>query len=499
MGDIYKVSLTQTNGDVQAESVVSSGISVCNEKRNLVERPIGMCCKNVFLVMLAAVLMNGCSTYKPMPLTQQAVADGLTGPDIGDIRIKAKEIKHPLLKPIEFNNRDGLSPDEAAVLAVLANPNLRAIRDRRAIAEAQLLQSGILPNPQLDLSLDTPTGGNTTGAVNGYIAGLSWDITELLTHSTRISASEKNKASVAVDVAWQEWQIAEAAKVAVYDLFSVRNQLALAVESDKRLKENLSTVQKATQAGLMTALDISAAETASHQAHAAVLELQKQESEQQSILNQTLGLNADANMILQDDIELPVSMETPSCDKLLNELENRRLDLVALRFGYESQQDNLRAAVLNQFPRINIGVNNARDTGNVITTGLGITIDLPVFNRNQGQIAVESATRQQLFDEYVNRVFEARATIAKLVADMPVIMNQIKTTQSAVVSGEKLVETYRIAVSEGQADVLSYYNVWNELTNSRIEIVKLKQQLIDTRIALELATGLYDIDKAASQ
>ena len=199
-------------------------------------------------------------------------------------------------------------------------------------------------------------------------------------------------------------------------------------------------------------------------------------------------------MTLQKDIELPVSMEIPTTDKLLNELEKRRLDLVALKLGYESQQDSLRAAVLNQFPRINIGFNKARDTGNVVTTGFGITIDLPVFNRNQGQIAIERATRQQLFDEYVDRVFEARTIITKLSANIPVIIDQIGTAQAIVVSGKKLVETYRNAVEKGQVDVLSYYTAWNDLTQRQIEIIKLKQQLIDTRIALELATGLYSLN-----
>ena len=67
--------------------------------------------------------------------------------------MQAKEIKHPLLKPIDFDIRNGLSPDEAAVLAVIANPKLRASRDERQLAAAQLLQAGILPNPQFSYAL----------------------------------------------------------------------------------------------------------------------------------------------------------------------------------------------------------------------------------------------------------------------------------------------------------------------------------------------------------
>jgi len=41
----------------------------------------------------------------------------------------------------------GIGPDEAAAIALYSNPALRAIRDRRGLAAAQLIQAGILPNP----------------------------------------------------------------------------------------------------------------------------------------------------------------------------------------------------------------------------------------------------------------------------------------------------------------------------------------------------------------
>jgi outer membrane protein TolC len=445
--------------------------------------------------LIILVCFGGCQRYQAMLLDKAAVENALALPSEQALHVKAQSLNHPAIPPVTLNRADGLSPDEAAVLAVLINPSLKAARDKRGIAAGQLVEAGLLPNPQLGISRDVPTGGTTEDTVNAYGVGVNWDVTELISRSARISAAQKNKASIDLDIAWQEWQVAGAAKAAVYDLFSLQSQLDLAIESDRRLEENLAVVQRAVGAGLMTELDISAAQTASHQAHAAVLDTQKQISEQKVALNQILGLNADADTALQHDIELPASLNIPTADTLLNELDKRRLDLVALKLGYESQQDTLRAAVLNQFPRINIGVNKARDTGNVITSGIGVTIDLPVFNRNQGQIAIERATRQQLFDEYVNRVFETRAMITKLSADMPVIIQQIETAQAAAESGKRLVETYQAALKEGQADVLSYYTAWNEQTQKQMEIIKLKQQLMDTRIALELETGLYNLNE----
>jgi outer membrane protein, heavy metal efflux system len=443
-----------------------------------------------FLIFVTA----GCQQYHPLPLDEKEVAKALTMPDEQVLKVKAETLSHPMIHPIKLDFSNGLSPDEAAVLAVLINPSLKVVRDRRGIAAGELIDAGILPNPSLGLSMDIPTRSNPPDTFRGYTAGLGWDVSEILARGAKIKAATKNKSSVDLDVAWQEWQVSQAAKQAVYDLYSLKKQIALAQESDNRLKENLKTVKEALQQGLMTEMYYSAAETASYQAHSIVLDLRKQISEQGLMMKQALGFDIDANTIIEKDINLPATLKVPGNGELVKNIEKQRLDLIALKYGYESQQENLRAAVINQFPKVNIGFNKARDTGDVKTIGYELSVELPIFNRNQGQIAIQKATRQQLFDEYVSRIFDTKNSIAKLTANIPIIIEQIKTIEAETVSGKKLVETYRIATEKGQADVLSYYTAWNDLTQNQIEVYKLKQQLIDSRIALELETGLYNIE-----
>jgi len=106
--------------------------------------------KNLSLILAAFLpLLYGCATYHPEPIDGPAVGDALMPPAMEVVRIKAGVIKHPILRPVDFDIRDGLSPDEAAVMAVIANPALRAVRDLRGVAGAQIIQAGILPNPRL--------------------------------------------------------------------------------------------------------------------------------------------------------------------------------------------------------------------------------------------------------------------------------------------------------------------------------------------------------------
>lgn len=452
---------------------------------------------NYFLILLIASLQAGCVRFHPQPLGKDSAEQALRPPDLAVVRVQAQSLKHPLLRPISFDERDGLSPDEAAVLAVLANRSLRAVRDRRGMASAQLLQAGLLPNPQLSYSLDVPTGGSTAGTINAYGLGLSWDASQLITRSARVRSAASQQAAVDLDVAWQEWQVAQAAKTAVYRLVSLTGQIALTTEMDRRLTNNLNLVLQAADKQLISELDVAAAEAASNQAHAKVLDLAKQREDQRLMLNRLLGLPPETRVALQKETKLPAQLVSLPTDQLLQDLEQRRLDLVALRRGYESQDATVRAAILAQFPRINLGVNRARDTGNVITTGFGVSVDLPIFDRNQGQIAREYATRQTLFDEYVNRVFEARADVTALAANLRALNGQIETAQAAEPGLQRLVEAYRRATNQGQADVLSYYTAWNNLSQQQIEILSLQQQLAETRIALELATGLFRIGEPA--
>jgi len=215
---------------------------------------------------LAAVALAGCQAYHARPLTARAVEQALTPPPAATLRVEAQSLGHPILPPMALDLADGLSPDEAAVLAVLVNPSLRSVRDARALADAQLLQAGLLPNPTLSASVDVPVAGTTGGTTNAFGAGVDWDLKALVGRRAGAEAARAGRKAVDLDVAWQEWRTAQAARLAVYNLLALDQQVALTREMDKRLADNLDLVRNAVGHGLMTALDLAAAETAANQA-----------------------------------------------------------------------------------------------------------------------------------------------------------------------------------------------------------------------------------------
>jgi outer membrane protein, heavy metal efflux system len=426
-----------------------------------------------------------------MPLNQTTIVAGLTAPTTEAIRAQAREIRHPILKPLNFDISNGLSPDEAAILAVIANPGLRASRDQRKLTAAQLLQAGILPNPQLSYGMDIPTAGITQGTFNAFNLGLNWEITSTISRGAKLAAAKSDAASVDLEIAWREWQIAQAAKLHVYHLYYFGQQISVAESEQEALRDNLDHIKRGSDLGFVTVVDLTAAEAALQRMNTTVLTTEQQREEERLALNQSLGLSAQDIIPLEQKIAPAELKSLPAAEELTNGLEERRLDLLALKNGYQSQEEKLRAAILSQFPKIDIGFSHAGDTSNVITTGFAVTIDLPLFDRNQGAIAIEKATRVKLFDEYVARLFEARGEVARILANMNSLQRQSEASEESISTLQDLVESYRVALLQGNADALTYYNARADLITRRMELIDLKRQLADMHVALEIATGRY--------
>ena len=444
----------------------------------------------LYVFLSLGLFLGGCASYHPKPITHVSVAKALATPEEKVLKIRASKFKHPILGPVPIDFSNGLSPDEAAIVAVLVNPRLRAARDERLIAAAQLIKAGILPNPQLSASLEVPTSGATEGAINAYGLQLDWDISALITRNARVSGAKAYQGSVDLSVAWQEWQAAEAARLHWVRAFWFGKKVRLLEKSTGEFKKNLKIVKKALKLGSKTAMDLAAAKTSYQKARVTLAGVRENYEKERLSLNRAMGLSPSRTIPLQD-ISVPEIWFKPDVKILLKNLEERRLDLKALKLGYKCQEEAVRAAVLSQFPRIGIGIIHARDTGNVVTTGPALTLEIPLFNRHQGQIAIERATRKKLFDEYIARLYDARAKIVSLSKQICATKSRIREIQRAIKTQQALVAVYRKALKTGNAEITTFYQAKFELMALKQGLLDQWQALTDLRIALEAASGLY--------
>ena len=445
----------------------------------------------IFGFLCFFIPLSGCASYHPLPLSNASVQQRLRTPSAKALQIAAAQLHHPLLPPVPLNLRSGIGPDQAAILAVILNPKLRADRDRRGLAAAQLIQAGIIPNPTIGYARDFVTGGNTKGTVSAFGFTGSWDISALVSHGAKVAAARANVQAISLDVAWTEWQTAVAAKLALYRVVALEAELIRAKQIASDQQQTVDTLQAAVDRHEKSVLDLAAAQASREDSRATVLTLEQERDRQRVELKKAVGVLPETELPIEQGVALPSDLSLPSEGELVGDLENRRLDLVGLRQGYQSQEQTVRAAVLAQFPKVVLGFSRGSDTTNVHTAGFGITIDLPIFDRNQGNIAIETATRQKLFDEYAARLFEAHSDIATAVADIRSLNRQVAAAEAALPVLQHLVDIAKEALDQGAADVLGYFQAKTNLNQKSLQIIKLKQQLVDSRIALELASGRY--------
>lgn len=408
------------------------------------------------------------------------------------LRIEAARLSARGPRTITIDAAKGIGPDEAAVMAVLMSPALKTIRDKRGTATAQLIQAGVLPNPQITYERDYLSGGDLAGAQNGFSSSATWEITSLLPLLPKRGAARANLAAVDLEVAWEEWQAAANARLAVYHVAALQQELATAREADEALRSTVVTMRKAVAAHEKTMLELAASESTGEEAHATMLEVQQDLAKQWLALKRATGLEPQAGLRLREGVLLLSRLAAPDEAALSANVETRRIDLIGLRQGIASQDETVRAAVLAAFPKITAGFARNTDTTDVHTRGFTVQVELPLFDRNQGNAASERATRQTLKDEYAQRVFEARSDVASAVADIRAFNTQIAAAEEALPLLEKLTAVAESALEARNGDVLGYYGARSNLLQKRLQLIKLEEQLMEAKTMLELASGEID-------
>ena len=174
---------------------------------------------------------------------------------------------------------------------------------------------------------------------------------------------------------------------------------------------------------------------------------------------------------------------------MLPRLADRRPDLVALQLGYRAQEARVRAAILGQFPALLIGFAAARDTSDIRTFGPQVTLDLPIFNRNQGAIAIERATRALLRDEFTARLAAVEGQVRAALADEALLRRQIRSVRGQLAETERIANDAALAYRAGNLDERSYVDLVSTRIAKQQELVSLEQALLDLQVATATLIG----------
>ena len=443
---------------------------------------------------LLGAAMAGCVAYRPLPLAPDRVAGSLAVPTPDTLAVRAARLHRPLLPPVTLDARDGLTPDEAALVAVLVNPELAARRAARGVVAAQLFAEGLLPLPLLDASADVPLAGEK-GAQTAWSLGLMFDLQPFVTRGARRAAARAIRDSTDLGLAYAEWQVAQQARRAAYRVLLLEKQRLVVADEVEALGASLAVLDDAERRRLVTEVDRAAAEAAFRDARLVRLGLDEEEADARLALAGALGV-APGTPVAVQPVALPV-FQVPPLDTLVAGLDTLRLDLRALRLGYASAEAGLRAAILKQFPALTLGGTLARSDAGLLTLGPALGVTFPFFalgsalagGGNRGEIAVATATRAQLFAEYAARHREAETALAQAASLLEFARQRVTLAAEAYATRRHLVEIYGQALQYGQADVLTYYNARVEAVGVALQALQAEAAAVEAGLALETLAG----------
>jgi len=435
------------------------------------------------------ILAAGCSLYRGAPLPPADLPLRAETPSPAQIGEDLERIGNPLLASREVELGDTLDPDEAALLALVLNPDLVAARDARGEATAQLLQAGLLPNPSLAGEADQPYGSQAQGLVTALNFGLSIDARTILTLPVRREVAQKGLEQVDLGIAWQEWQVAQNARLLTTRLAWLERRLVLLAGEIAIEADTTSALERAVAAG-----DVTIAQLGVQRAALEAFRRQRDDLEQVAaetradllgMLGDPAGLDPEVRVVSPSDLQPP----PPGVGEIIRDCLTRRLDLEALRRGYQAQDARLRQAVIEQLPNVTIGVVRQRNESSVEFLGGLVNVSLPIFDRNQAKVALESATRERLRHEYEARVVATRASLDALTRVGQVIARRLPEVTSSIAPLARIEAVERVAADRGDLDRLVYQTVRTSLVEQRLQEATLAQGLAETWVGIATACG----------
>ncbi|WP_236597622.1 TolC family protein [Paraburkholderia kirstenboschensis] len=427
--------------------------------------------------------MSGCTWYHREPLALQATSTSAR--TLARIQIDPPTMPLPELAAHRFDPSDGLDIDEVAMLAVANNPDLKLARDDLGIARAQAYSAGLLPDPQLSVSSDYPGAVGTTRA---FSYGLSIDVMAIVLRSANRQSADATVAKTDLGLLWQEWQVVAQARQLFIKTRFQQDTLPLLRQQRDLSRTRYERMAEAHRDGNLTDDTLTAALTAYSDARKLSSDAERAAQQTHHDLNALLGLAPDVQLQLTD-IGETAPLDDATLDAALANLAQRRPDLIALQAGYEAQEQKYRAAILSQFPSLSVGFVRARDTSNIYTSGFQINLSLPIFNRNQGNVAIEKATRQRLRDEYQTRLNSAYADVAQLRADDAILSRQLEQTEAALPDVDLAARHAAEAFAGHNLTLGPYTDAQSAAFTKRIDVATLRESLAEQRVALQALLG----------
>ena len=306
---------------------------------------------------------------------------------------------------------DGITLDAAIDRLLRENLALQALRWQIPTARADVLQAGLRSNPILYADTQLVPYGQHSDAKPGGPTQYDFNINHPVDYSGRRLA---RKAAAEQVVSVVEAQFQDAARIQIDNLYTVyvdvlaaRETLRFSKASEVGLARQLAYYETLFKKSDLTRADLARARKLLEAAHIGVLDAQETVRKERRMLGQLLNFPPSAAETLEVRGRLAEVGTAPlSLEELTRIALESRPDLNARRLGVSRARADVQLALADRFGEAYLlyqpyTFQDLSNNGGKSATSwaLGLTLPLPVFNRNQGgvlrsRINVEQSTTE---------------------------------------------------------------------------------------------------------
>jgi len=330
------------------------------------------------LSLLFLTLLAGCASLDPAPDYEEA--SNLVA-------------QHSAWKPIwnapwadDVSTWDGKSALTLAQAVTIAFQNNRALRvelESIAAARADLVQSGLLPNPVLGASFGHSDVGNAVSL------GLVQELNDLLSMPQRKKAAAAALKGQVLAVSDLALRLVTDVRHAHSEVVFEQRGVALTQSHLALIQRSIDVAEKRLKAGEGTQLDV-------NRLTQELLSLQADLEEQRLALRtarrnllELLGMaDADADWEA-DDSGYPEEGSSPTLteSEAMKRTALQRLDVQAARAALQQRIHELNVETLGAIPDVALGPTYENDEESLKFLGLDMEVEIPIFDTNRAQVA----------------------------------------------------------------------------------------------------------------
>lgn len=378
-----------------------------------------------------------------------------------------------------------LSADAAIQIALLNNKDLQAIYEDLSIAQADLVQAGLLQNPTLSGGVTVPIAGS--GVETGFDLGVTQDFLAVITMSARKRVAGAELASAELRVGHAVLRTTFEVQTAYYTLVGARQSLEMRKTVLQGGDAAVALAEAQQAAGNISDFDLVNQRALDEQLRTEVLRSEAEVLGAREALTRLLGLwGMDA--AFQVPSKLP---DLASAEPHLEHLEalaiSRRLDLAS---AHEQAQALAHAAAMAKNLRFagspTGGVIFERSPERYSAITPSASIELPIFDQRQATIAGLDA-----------QVRQAQAHERALAVD---IRSEVRAARGRLVAMRDLVERYaKVVVPLREQAVNLAQDQYNGMLLGAYQLLAAKQSEVDAHRELIEALRDYWIARADLQ